>query len=144
MLCIQQWYDKMSPLIQLLFIVLSKIKAKAITIVNCFEIWSRDWFSYSAHYLWYWKSNLQHWPDTTNWPVNSLLFTDTIWGHRSLDRVMACCLTAPGHYQNQCWLISCGIHLKATSQDVVKDLIRNMCLEITLCINYYISQRPMS
>ena len=40
--------------------------------------------------------------------VNSLWPSDTIWRHRSgstLAQVMACCLTAPSHYLNQCWLI---------------------------------------
>ena len=39
---------------------------------------------------------------------NSLRPSDTIWRHRSgstLAQVMACCLTAPSHYLNQCWLI---------------------------------------
>ena len=33
---------------------------------------------------------------------------DAIWWHRSgstLAQVMACCLTAPSHYLNQCWII---------------------------------------
>ena len=40
--------------------------------------------------------------------VNSLWPSDTIWHQRSwstLDQVMACCLTAPSHYLNQCWLL---------------------------------------
>ena len=40
--------------------------------------------------------------------LNSLWPTDAIWRHRSgstLAQVMACCLTAPSHYLNQCWLI---------------------------------------
>ena len=40
--------------------------------------------------------------------LNSLWPSDAIWwqGSRStLVQVMACCLTAPSHYQNQCWLI---------------------------------------
>ena len=39
--------------------------------------------------------------------VNSLRPSDGIFRHRSgstLARVMACCLTAPSHYLNQCWL----------------------------------------
>ena len=39
---------------------------------------------------------------------NSLRPSDAIWWHRSgstLAQVMACCLTAPSHYLNQCWLI---------------------------------------
>ena len=40
--------------------------------------------------------------------INSLWPSDAIWPHRSgstLAKVMACCLTVPSHYQNQCWLI---------------------------------------
>ena len=40
--------------------------------------------------------------------VNSLWPNDTIWRQRSgstLAQVMACCLTAPSLYPNQCWLI---------------------------------------
>ena len=40
--------------------------------------------------------------------VNSLWPSDVIWRQRSgstLAQVMACCLTAPSHYLNQCWLI---------------------------------------
>ena len=40
--------------------------------------------------------------------VNSLWPTDVIWlhGFRSkLSQAMACCLTAPRHYLNQCWLV---------------------------------------
>ena len=40
--------------------------------------------------------------------VNSVLLSDTIWRHRSrspLVQVMACCLMAPSHYLNQCWLL---------------------------------------
>ena len=40
--------------------------------------------------------------------VNSLWPSDTIWRHKSgstLAQVKACCLMAPSHYLNQCWLI---------------------------------------
>ena len=39
---------------------------------------------------------------------SSLWPNDAIWWHRSgspLAQVMACCLTAPSHYLNQCWLM---------------------------------------
>ena len=39
---------------------------------------------------------------------NSLCPSDAIWRNRTgsaLAQVMACCLTAPSHYLNQCWLI---------------------------------------
>ena len=41
-------------------------------------------------------------------PFNSLGPSDAIWRQRSgstLAQVMACCLMAPSHYLNQCWLI---------------------------------------
>ena len=40
--------------------------------------------------------------------INSLGPSDAIWWQRSgstFAQVMACCLTAPSHYLNQCWLI---------------------------------------
>ena len=40
--------------------------------------------------------------------LNSLWPNDAIWRHGSastLAQVMACCLMAPSHYLNQCWLI---------------------------------------
>ena len=40
--------------------------------------------------------------------INSLWPSDTIWRYVSgskLTQAMACCLTAPSHYLNQCWLI---------------------------------------
>ena len=40
--------------------------------------------------------------------VDSLWPSDALWQHRSgstLAQVMACCLMAPSHYLNQCWLI---------------------------------------
>ena len=51
----------------------------------------------------------------------------------TLAQAMACCLPAPSHYMNQCWLIikgNHGIHLRAISQEVLMNQIHNMCLEI--------------
>ena len=45
---------------------------------------------------------------TPNTLINSLGPSDAIWSWRSwstLVQVKACCLTAPSHYLNQCWLI---------------------------------------
>ena len=47
----------------------------------------------------------------TKW-VNSLRPSNAIWRHISgstLAQVMACSLTAPSHYPNQCWLIICKV-----------------------------------
>ena len=48
---------------------------------------------------------LQHWVSN----INSLWPSDAIWRQKSvstLAQVMACCLTAPSHYMNQCWFIT--------------------------------------
>ena len=66
----------------------------------------------------------------------------THWGlvwHRSestLAQVMACCLTAPSHYLNQCWLpwvdlsskVFHDIHLRAILPEVLMGLICSSCL----------------
>ena len=68
--------------------------------------------------------------------VNSLWHSDAIWRQRSgstLTQVMACCLTAPSHYLNQCWLIvmkSNDIHIKAISQEMLEPSITKICLKI--------------
>ena len=44
--------------------------------------------------------------------INSLRPSDATWQHESgstLAQVMACCLMAPSHYLNQCWLITKGV-----------------------------------
>ena len=45
--------------------------------------------------------------------INSLWSSDAIWQRFSLrstlPQVMACCLTAPSHYLNQCWFITSGV-----------------------------------
>ena len=67
----------------------------------------------------------------THWHVNSLWHSDAIWQLRSgstLAQSMVCCLTAPSHYLNRCWLINClcGMHLRAISQEVLKSSICNL------------------
>ena len=54
--------------------------------------------SSSMYYLWQWHPILH--------TLNSLWPSDAIWRCRSMStlaQVMACCLTAPSHYLNQCW-----------------------------------------
>ena len=53
-----------------------------------------------------------------NWWIHSLRPSDTIQHHgiwSTLAQVMACCLTAPSHNLNQCWLI-CPLGLERTFQ----------------------------
>ena len=98
---------------------------------------------------------------------NSLWPSDAIRRHRSgstLAQVMACCLTAPSHYLNQCWLViskvlwhwsewrhqaitwtnvdlssvrSCDIDLRAISWETPKPLITKFDLKIPQLIFHF-------
>ena len=73
---------------------------------------------------------------TSEYNINSFWPSDTIWRHRSwstLAQVMACCLTAPSHYLNQCWLIvkSSDIHIRAISQEMSQLSVTTTRLKIT-------------
>ena len=64
---------------------------------------------------------------------NSLCPSDAIWQHRSgstLAQVMACCLTAPSHYLNQCWLIISEVQWRAISQETCQPSTIKISLEI--------------
>ena len=72
--------------------------------------------------------------------LNWLWPSDAIWQQRSrskLPQVMACCLTAPSHYLNQCWLIiskvywHSNIHIRAISQEMPQPSITKIHLKIT-------------
>ena len=55
---------------------------------------------------------------------NSLWPSDTIWRHKSgstLAQVMACCLAAPSHYLNQCWLIISKVQWYSSECNVTRD-----------------------
>ena len=62
------------------------------------DLFSARWVH--LHDNWLFRTNTQA-------PINSLWPSDAIWRHTSwstLVRVMACCLTAPSHYLDQCLL----------------------------------------
>ena len=51
------------------------------------------------------------------------LVIDGIWWHRSwstLAKVMACCLMAPSHYLNQCWLFIKGVLWHSPENDLTR------------------------
>ena len=50
--------------------------------------------------------------------IKSLGPSDAIWRWSTLVQVMACCLTAPSHYLNQCWLIISKV-LWHSSEDII-------------------------
>ena len=55
--------------------------------------------------------------------INSFWPSDAIWRHRSgstLAQVMACCLTAPSHYLNQCWLIISKVQWRSSDRNFTK------------------------
>ena len=69
---------------------------------------------YTTDWSWQTQTDLFLVPFNNQWwecrtlSFNSLWPSDAIWRQRSgstLAQVMACCLTAPSHYLNQCWLI---------------------------------------
>ena len=73
--------------------------------------------------------------------INSLWLSDAIWLCRSgstLVQVMACCLTVPSHYPNQCWLIirSTDIHPRAISERIQQPSITEIILKITSKISF--------
>ena len=52
--------------------------------------------------------------------VNSLTPSDAIWRHGSwstMVQVMACCLTAPSHNLDHCWLGNIGFHSRPDAQE---------------------------
>ena len=48
------------------------------------------------------------------WPTSDITWNQRFWS--TLVQVMACCLTAPSHHLNQCWLLI--IKVPSTSQDI--------------------------
>ena len=71
------------------------------------------------------KSPIMHWAWGMAWNViNSLGPSDAIWWQRSgstLVQVMACCLTAPSHYLNQCWLIISKVEWHSSKGNFIRD-----------------------
>ena len=56
--------------------------------------------------------------------LNSLWPSDAIWQHRSgstLVHVMPCCLMAPSHYPNQCWLIISKTQCHSSEGNITRD-----------------------
>ena len=72
---------------------------------------------------WYWPGYLEYYSFSTR-KMNSLWPSDTIWRHKSrstLAQVMACCLMAPSHYLNQCWLIIIKVWWHSSEGNFMRD-----------------------
>ena len=95
--------------------MLCEIINKQNTVLN--SAWIRSWFALDM------KVTLAQWRpyyipiDTLPqgyqyYQIHPLWPSETIWRRRSgstLDKLTACCLMAPSHYLNQCWLKITGI-----------------------------------
>ena len=71
--------------------------------------------------------------------INSLWPSDAIWWHKSLStlaQVMVCCLSAPNHNLNQCWLVIKDVLWHSWESNFTRSAyelnLLNMCSEITL------------
>ena len=56
--------------------------------------------------------------------INSLWPSDTIWWHRTgstLVQAMTCCMMAPSHYLNQCWLIISKVQWHSSEGSFTRD-----------------------
>ena len=78
--------------------------------VSCAKV-CIDSQKYSIEFELWWK--IFQWNGLLALNLNSLWSRDDKWRHRSrwtFAQAMACCLTAPSHYLNQCWLKNISIH----------------------------------
>ena len=67
--------------------------------------------------------------------INSLWPSDVIWGQGSrstLAQVMACCLTAPSHYLNQCWLMISGVFWHSPDSNFTENTQKIFIVEMSL------------
>ena len=97
-----------------------------------------------------WKSDDKDQDDVTcyHWPtVHSLWPSYAIWWHRSrsaLVQAMACCLTSPSHYLNQCWLIINEAHChlaEGNFTETALDVTLQSVLKLVIWKYSYIFQR---
>ena len=84
------------------------------------------------------STSLSRWESRFNtyiFVINSLRPSEAIWRQRTgstLAQVMACCLMAPSHYLNQCWLIISKVLWLSWEGNFTRDAsITKVCLKIT-------------
>ena len=67
--------------------------------------------------------------------INSLGPNNAIWWQRSgstFAQVMACCLTAPSHYLNQCWLIKSKVLWHSSKGNFAREILQPSIIMIIL------------
>ena len=83
------------------------------------KFWSKYQTFHSGKRLWkYCLRNGDHFVQS-RW-VDSFWLSDAIWRHGSwstMVQVMACCLTAPSHNLDHCWLGNIGFHPRPDAQE---------------------------
>ena len=96
------------------------------------------------------RSITQHGFNSPQW-VNSLCPSDSIWRHRTgsaLDQVMACCLMAPSHHLNQCWLFISKVQCHSSEGNSMRDTpaikLKKIMWKLFIKNFIQISQGPMS
>ena len=75
---------------------------------------------------------------------SSFQLSDVIWWHRSgttLAQVMACCLTAPSLYLNQCWLIFSKVQWHSSKSNFTKRYPSNQSLNLAWTLLVYKSSK---
>ena len=104
-----------------------------------YELWNHEHLQYYGNWSWFVKRFLLC---TTGDLFNSLGLSDAIWQQRSgstLAQVMACCLMAPSHYLNQCWLIISEVQWHSYQGNLTRmsqSSITKICLKIT-CLKFH-------
>ena len=79
----------------------------------------------------------------STYAINSLEPSDPIWRWRfwsTQAQVMACCLTTPSHYLNQCWLINSKVLWHSSEDDIIgifEDTNQYTKLKITFLKSHY-------
>ena len=105
-----------------------------------FMIWHPRYIIVTYHWfcvisMWH-RSHIRTWEALRD--INSFWPSDVIWPQRLgqiLAHVMACCLTAPSYYLNQCWLIITGILWHSLESNIWKSAHERhlaLCLEFIL------------
>ena len=67
-----------------------------------------------------WWVQHKHWLNSLLWTSNAIWQN---WSGSTLKQVIACCLSAPSHYLNQCWLITAVLLHSPESKCVFGDYI---------------------
>ena len=118
----------------------------SVVFVQTLTIWDWQYFSWNKKNSWLFSPYLfttclqldqRGWGSIRDPDFNSLRSSDTIWQHRTgstLAQVMACCLTAPRHYQNQCWLIISKVQGHSSENNFTRDT--SAIYHWSLLVNY--------